>query len=119
MTTLRESMPLLSVSRLERAIDLEHYLLAPSDSIEPWQWKIVVVVPSLAEPTWVVKPRARQASRRSIMALAVPSLEDLTLDLAQAHTSLVSDYITLYEFPRESRRRGAIERGARVSVPWS
>lgn len=89
-------------------IDLDHYLLAAYASTEAWTQQTVVVDPRETEPTWLLRPRARKANRHSTLALLLPSLRHLTLDLAQAHTSIGTDYIGLRVHTREHRRAGLI-----------
>lgn len=102
--------PTMPVSALKNALNMDHYTLAPDDTMELWQLKIVVVDPSLSEPTWVLRPRARKAHRGSIMALAVPSLNALTLEAAQRLTSRVTKHIVVRPLSRENRRKGRLVR---------
>lgn len=114
-------IPTLSVTlfRKLKPVRFAHYLVAGYDSVEQWQWAILVVVPSLTEPTWVLAPRARNANRRrSRMALAVPSLDAFTLDHAQTLVSLITDFITISEWSETDRRAGRMVRGARVTPAW-
>lgn len=111
--------PTMSVTAIRNALSLDHYVLAAYDSIEERNLKIVVIMPGLAEPTWVLRPRARAATPSNVMALALPSLAALTLELAQAHTRMHIDYITIYELTRNSRSKGHVERGPAVPVPWT
>lgn len=119
MPGLYETLPKMSVSAISHAIDRDHYIVAPHDTIETWQMKILVVIPGLDSPTWVVKPRTRTVTRRSVLALAVPSLDAFTVEMAQQLTREVTDYITLYEWPRSTRQKGAfLPRGPQVPAPW-
>lgn len=111
--------PTMSVTAIRNALLLDHYVLAAYDSIEERNLKIVVIMPGLAEPTWVLRPRARAVTPGSVMALALPSLAALTLELAQTHTRMRIDYITIYELTRNSRSKGRVERGPAVPVPWT
>lgn len=118
-TMTREELPVMSAKAVKNAIDLDHYVLAAYDSIEAWNLKIVVVIPDIEAPTWVLAPRARKASRKSILALAVPSLEALTLEIAKTHTGMGTDYITLHTLDRVDRRAGRVAKGRPVQVPWT
>ena len=89
-------------------VNLDHYLLAAYASAEAWTQKIVVVDPEETEPAWLIRPRCRNANRRTVLALMLPSLHCLTLDLAQAHTGMGTDYIGLRTWPRDHRRTGLI-----------
>lgn len=97
---------------------LTHYLVAAYDSAETFRQHVVVIDPSLAEPTWVLRPRATKPTRRNIICLAVPNLESLTLSLAQELTNVVTDYITVREFPQVNRQRGVVKAGPIVPTPW-
>ncbi|WP_347956071.1 hypothetical protein [Gordonia aichiensis] len=78
---------------------LEHYLVAPYASIEHHFQNLVIVDPSLAEPTWLLRAGTRKVSRRNIVALLLPTLDHLTLDLAQTLTHMLTDYIGIRETP--------------------
>lgn len=113
------AMPTMPVRAITKARERRHYIVTAYDSIEPRQFKIVVVLPELAEPTWVLRPGARKASsRNAVMALAVPALDALTLDLAQSLTRVATDYITVHDFPRADRVAGRLAKGSRVPAPW-
>lgn len=104
----------MRIGSVTRAIDRDHYLVAAYDSIEHFNQHIVVVLPDLAELTWVLRSGARTVRRSNVMALAVPSLETLTLPIARQLTRVATDYITVREFPLEYRRRGIVRPGALV-----
>lgn len=95
-----------AVMKSRNWLALDHYLLAPYASTEQHYQRMVVVDPSIAEPTWLLRPGTRKVVRRNIMALIVPSLADLTYDLAVEHTHVVTDYQGLRELPAAERRRG-------------
>ncbi|KJR10566.1 hypothetical protein [Gordonia sihwensis] len=80
---------------------LEHYLVAPYASIEPHFQNLVIVDPSLTEPTWLLRAGTRKVSRRNIVALLLPTLDHLTLELAQSLTHMVTDYIGIRETPAD------------------
>lgn len=114
-------LPVLSVRDIRNAADLDHYTLGAYDTTEPWQLRIIVVIPGLAAPAWVVPPRTRkgQARRpRKTLALALPNLSALTLEMAQAHTNVVTDFMGVREFSHADRTVGRIRAGALVPVPW-
>ena len=110
--------PHISVRRLTKAVERSHYLVAAFGSTEAMRQKVVVITDDVAEPTWVLRPGTRAIKQSNIMALALPSLSDLTLELAQAHTRMVTSFITLHEFPVENRRRGIVAPGRRLHTPW-
>lgn len=113
------SLPGIGVNTLRgRALDLDHYLLAPYDTCETWQMKVVVVDPTLDAPAWVMSRATKNPRPRKALALAVPSLSALALDLAQQATGMATDYITVYDFPREFRSKGQIRQGKQVLAPW-
>lgn len=85
---------------------LQHFLLAAYASTENHTQRIVVVDPTIVEPTWVVKPRARAATHRTVLALMLPSLDALTTDMSSQHTGIRATYFGLREWPREDRWRG-------------
>lgn len=118
-TKTATELPTIRVGAIRNAIDLDHYSVAAYDSIEEWQQKIVVVMPDLDGPTWVLRPGARSVNRRNIMALAVPTLEALTLDLAQRLTNMGTDYITVRVLPADLRRQGRVRGTTPVRMPWT
>lgn len=110
--------PTMPVTALKSASHLTHYLVAAYDSSEAFNQHILVVDPTLTEPTWVLRPRTTKLTRRNIMALAVPNLQALTLRLAQQLTHMVTNYITVREFPLANRRKGMVAAGPLVPTPW-
>lgn len=106
----------MQVQDIKNAIDLDHYTLAAYDSTESWQLRIVVVIPDLEEPAWVLMPRQRKPSRTA--PLAIPSLEALTLELAKQATRMSTDYIGLRALAREDRAAGRVRAGVPVTPPW-
>ncbi|WP_042378745.1 hypothetical protein [Gordonia alkanivorans] len=88
---------------------LDHYLVAPYASIEGHYQRVVVIDPSVPEPTWLVRPRARVADRRTVLALVLPALSALTLDLARQLTSIHTDYIGVRVWPRTERAAGRMD----------
>lgn len=109
----------MSVKDIKNALSKTHYIVAAYDSQETFNQHIVVVLPEVSEPTWVLRPGARKPTRRNVLALAVPSIDALTLDLSQSLTRMVTDYITVREFPEFAREGGFIEAGRPVSMPWN
>lgn len=85
---------------------LDHYLLAPYASTEQHYQRMVVVDPTLSEPTWLLRPGTRVVKRTNVLALIVPSLADLTYELAVTHTRVATDYMGLRELPIAHRRTG-------------
>ncbi|PCK24142.1 hypothetical protein CHR55_27260 [Rhodococcus qingshengii] len=69
------------------------YVLCPYDSIERRTHQVVVVTDAVTTPTVVRAPRAR--SNRKPIAIALPSLDALTLPLAQSAVRVQTDYIVL------------------------
>lgn len=69
------------------------YGLCPYDSIERRTHQVVVVTDAVTTPTLVRAPRAR--SNRKPIAIALPSLDTLTLPLAQSAVRVQTDYIVL------------------------
>lgn len=69
------------------------YLLCPYDSTEPHFRKVVVVTDRVTEPT-VIRNRGTRSNWRP-MAVAVPSLAAVTVELAQAITRIVTDHQVL------------------------
>lgn len=118
IATPEKTIPTMSVKNVTKALDRDHYVLTAYDSDERWNFKVVVVLPEINEPTWVLRPGTRKVTRQNVLALAVPSLEALTLDLAQAHTRMGTDYITVHTLPRENRRAGSLAKGERVRMGW-
>lgn len=106
----------IRLAALSPAIDRAHYLVAAYDSIERWQQKIVVIVPEISEASWVLAPGTRTA-RKAVnrMALAVPSLQSLTLEVLQALTNVATDFMTVRAWSREDRAAGRTVPGAIVS----
>lgn len=115
---MSQDLPLLSAKSLRDAVDLDHYLLGAYDTSEQWNLKAVVIAPDLTEPTWVVRPGAKKATRRSILALALPSLDALTLDLAQRLVCVLTEYVTVRRWDRLDRVKGNVVRGDLVPAPW-
>lgn len=85
---------------------LDHYLIAAYASTEPHLQRTVVIDPTLTTPAWLLKPRARSLRRNNILALLLPTLEMLTLELAQTHTRMGTDYIGVREWSAADRAAG-------------
>lgn len=110
------SMP---VTAIKNAIALPHYTVGAYDTMEAWNTKIVVVVNGLDGPTWVLRPGCRKVTRRNILALAVPSLDALTLPLVQRLTGVLTDYIVVRDLPVENRRKGLVKGTTVRPMPWN
>lgn len=106
----------MRVRDISGALDRPHYLVAAYDSTEQFNQRVVVVVDSLTEPAWVLRPDARSAGRRGSLALAVPSLDALTLHVAQQLTRVVTDYIVVREWATADRAAGRWQAGAVVKT---
>lgn len=102
-----------------KPFDLDHYTVAAYDSTETMNLRIVVIVPDVTEPTWILRPRARSARRSNIMALALPNLDALTLALARRLTHIGTDYIVVRECLAEARAKNKIQPGRAVRMPWN
>ena len=89
-------------------LKLDHYLIAAYASTEKHYQRIVVVDPTIAEPTWLLKPRARSCRHGNVLALLLPNLESLTVELAQTLTRMRTDYIGVREWPEAERAMGRI-----------
>lgn len=87
---------------------LDHYLIAPYASTEQHYQRIVVVDPSIAEPTWLLRAGTSKPAGRNIMALIVPDLTALTYELAAAHTRIVTDYIGVRVWSPDDRKAGKL-----------
>lgn len=85
---------------------LEHYLMAAYGSTESHFQRVVVVDPSVDEPTALLRPRCQVLKRSNILALLVPSTEAITAEVAHQVTGVVTDYVVLRRFPAEFRRAG-------------
>lgn len=116
MTTT--DMPTMSVRSLTRATDRDHYFLVAFDSPEELYQHIVIILPEVTEPTWVLSPGARKVTRSNTLALALPSLTALTPDLARQLSGMVTDFFGLYRWTRADREAGNLTRGDRVALPW-
>lgn len=112
------TLPTIPVSSLRNAKDLDHYTLGAYDTTEPWQLRIVVIVPGLPGPSWVGRSRRQVTHSRKALALALPNLDALTLEMAQTHTNVITDYFGVREFARKDRARGKVLPGASVRPPW-
>lgn len=100
---------LRALAPAEGVIALDHYLLSAYGSIEAWQQHIVVIVPGLEEPAYVLAPRARNASKaRNRHALALPSLSALTSEMAAEVTHTLAPYFEARHWPREERAAGRL-----------
>lgn len=118
--TAFHALPAMSVNKLRGARKLDHYLLAAYDSVESFAQRIVVVDPRLDAPTLILRPRVRTASRGNVLALAVPSLADLSLELAQGHTNTVTEYMGLRLYPLKDRIAGTHPLDLHhVGLPWA
>lgn len=84
---------------------LPHLLIAPYASIEQHFQRVVIIDRTVAEPTWLVTARARRRRRSNTYALILPNLTALTLDLATAHTQVVTDYIGVRLWSLAERQR--------------
>lgn len=89
-----------------RYLDLGHYLLAPYASIEQHTQRVIVIDPTLSEPTLLVRPGSRRATRKTTLALAVPNLDAVTRELAVALTNCAAPFFGVREWTREMRRNG-------------
>ncbi|WP_137876517.1 hypothetical protein [Rhodococcus sp. Q] len=69
------------------------YLLCPYDSTEDHMRKVVVVTDRVTQPTVIRRPCA--GSNLHPMAVAVPSLAAITVELAQAITRVMTDHQVL------------------------
>lgn len=104
-------------SELKRAVEYDHYLVAPYNSSEEFYWRIIVVVPDLASPCWVTRTkRSKIRSGSPDLVLAVPSLDDLDRYLLESLTGIANAFYYLYEFRREDRVLGRCRRGDKVAV---
>lgn len=103
---------------LTDAINLQHLLLAPHDTIEVWQMRIVVINPAHPEPAWVMTRRGGKPNPRKALALSVPTIEALTLDLAQQLCGTLDSYFGVHDWPQDFRREGNTWPGRRITPPW-
>lgn len=76
-----------------RFLNLRHYTIASYASTETFTQRLVIVDPAVTEPTWLMRPGTSKVVRRNVIALLLPTLDALTLDLAQTMTGVVTDYI--------------------------
>lgn len=108
----------MRLSEIAPALTRDHYVLAPYGTTETWQHRLVVVVPTLSRPAWVLRKGTRKPTRRNRLALAVPHLEAITLELAQQHTGVITDFITVHPYSQEERARGGTRIDPAIAAPW-
>ncbi len=87
---------------------LDHYLIAAYASVEQHFQRVVIIDPTLTEPTWLVRPRAVTLRPGNVVALMLPDLQALDLDLARQHTGILTDYIGIRAWSREARTGGRV-----------
>ena len=104
---MRNMLPAQPIGRTNRT-GQAHYLLSAYASIEPFTQVIVVIDPTVSEPTLLLRPRARRATRSNVLALAVPNLAAITRDIATTVTHVVAPYFGVREWPVEQRRAGTM-----------
>lgn len=116
--TFLESVQSMSLSKMKHDQIAAEYILAPHDTIEPWRWSIIVTVPSLTAPTWLLPKGKRTVTRANVAALALPSLEWLTLGAAQVVSHEHSTMHRLYEMRRAGGSDLGSMRGDLVPLDW-
>lgn len=101
MTNILRMNQQTKASRNWKALD--HYLIAAYASTEQHFQRVVIIDPTLTGPTWLIRPRAVTLRRSNVVALMLPRLQALSLDLARQHTGILTDYIGIRAWSREAR----------------
>lgn len=110
------TLSIAMVRSLWRLVECDHYFVAAYDSIERWNQHVVVVVPDLTQPVFILTRGGRVPRRRNIMAVAIPSLEHLTLAMGQQITGVRTDYIAVRDWSEAHRRAGTWKPGNLVNT---
>lgn len=114
----------LPITYLGEISDLPHltrYTVAACDRPEPFWQRMLIIDPTLDEPTLVMRDGWTDYTHANIRGLALPSLDGLTLELAQMLVSQSHGDISVRELlPAQQSGAPYTEhtRGPLVHMPW-